>query len=173
VDGGRRVRQQTDFCRIETSSVLRLPAGANSSTAAPRAANNHRNSARPSDPQLRGRTMEPGHPCLSSCISISRSEVERYLFAAIVLFAGVFGITSCPAFAQTPIISTVAGGSNPSAPPAQNACLPIRAATFLQGNAYVMSCNRVFKVDTQGNWTLVAGNCQFELPEFKDAKISG
>jgi len=95
----------------------------------------------------------------SFCMFILPRAFRSSRLARCAFFAVVLVLISASAFAQ--VINTVAGGFNPSAAASQNACLPIRAATFLQGNAYVMSCNRVFKVDTRGNWTLVAGNGKF------------
>jgi hypothetical protein len=70
-------------------------------------------------------------------------------------------VTGVSTFAHSQVIETVAGGATSSAAPAQNVCLPIRAAAAHGTDVYVVSCNRIYKVDVQGTWTLVAGNGVF------------
>jgi hypothetical protein len=102
--------------------------------------------------------MEPSPRLrLFSLSLLGRAPVVRTLLPGGVLLLLIGTFTS----AQAQTISTVAGGFNPGSGPSQTACLPIRAAAFYQGTAYVMSCNRVFKVDSQGNWTVIAGNGKF------------
>ncbi len=76
-------------------------------------------------------------------------------FAACLLLSG----TSL-AFAQQYTISTVAGGAPPPTPAAATSTSigsPQRATTDAAGNLYFSSANTVFKMDTQGNLTVVAG----------------
>ena len=70
-------------------------------------------------------------------------------------------VTGVSALAHAQVIETVAGGATGSAQPSQNVCLPIRAAAAHGTDVYVVSCNRIYKVDIQGAWTLVAGNGVF------------
>jgi hypothetical protein len=65
------------------------------------------------------------------------------------------------ALAHAQVIETVAGGASGSAQPSQNVCVPIRAAAAHGTDIYVVSCNRIYKVDVQSTWTLVAGNGVF------------
>jgi trimeric autotransporter adhesin len=65
------------------------------------------------------------------------------------------------AFAQPYTISTVAGGAPPATPaPAASMSLgqPLRVTTDGAGNLYFTSLNCVFRVDSGGNLTLIAGN---------------
>ncbi len=56
------------------------------------------------------------------------------------------------------IISTVAGGFNPSNAASENFCQPFRAAAPRGTDIYIASCNRILKLDPQGNQTVIAGN---------------
>ena len=73
----------------------------------------------------------------------------------LVFVGGIFA----PAHAQ--VILTVAGGASSNPSPSQNVCTPIHAAAAHGTDIYVVSCNRIYKVDVQGAWTLVAGNGVF------------
>jgi trimeric autotransporter adhesin len=70
-------------------------------------------------------------------------------------------VTGVSALAHAQVIETVAGGASGSAQPSQNVCVPIRAAAAHGTDIYVVSCNRIYKVDVQSTWTLVAGNGVF------------
>ncbi len=69
-------------------------------------------------------------------------------------------VLSGSAFAQQYTISTFAGGSPPSTPVAASGTaigLPLRSAIDGAGNLYFGSSNSVFKMDTTGVLTLIAG----------------
>ena len=80
--------------------------------------------------------------------------ILRHSFCAccLMLLAGAFELAP----AQT--ISTAAGGFNPIAAASENFCEPITAVKNHGTDVYVISCNQIFKIDAQGNKTLVAGN---------------
>jgi sugar lactone lactonase YvrE len=85
--------------------------------------------------------------------------VSQHPGKVIVVILAVFGLAFAysPAHAQTNI-STIAGGGtvrNPTA--AQSVCIPIAIAGMYQGNLYVESCNRIYSITPQGQWTLIAG----------------
>jgi len=88
--------------------------------------------------------------------SSSQGRAAVWFRTAILVF--VTGIC-VPARAQ--VIRTVTGGANTSPAPSQNVCAPIHAAAAHGTDIYVVSCNRIYRVDTQGNWTLVVGNGVF------------
>jgi hypothetical protein len=83
-----------------------------------------------------------------------RTLLARICFGActLLLLAGAF------ASAQAQVINTVAGGFNPSSAAAENYCEPIRAVANFGTDVYLMSCNRIIKVDSAGTQTVVAGN---------------
>src|SRR5260221_7123373 len=65
-----------------------------------------------------------------------------------------------PAGAQSYSISTIAGGSPPATPtPAMNVSFfPNGVAVDSTGNTYFTALNSIFKVDSKGTLTIVAGN---------------
>src|ERR1039457_5551494 len=66
-------------------------------------------------------------------------------------------------WAQQYVISTIAGGAPPATPaiaPAASIGDPLRLATDAAGNVYFSSLHSVFKVDTSGTLTRVAGNAR-------------
>ncbi len=78
-----------------------------------------------------------------------------------VRFAVSLCLTVATAFAQSYRISTVAGGSGPATPAAATSVAigqPHRLAADAAGNVYFGSMNSVFKLDTKGVLTVVAGN---------------
>lgn len=60
--------------------------------------------------------------------------------------------------AQAQIIQTIAGGSNPSTSPSENACVPLGAVATQGTDVYVASCDQIFKVSSVGQSTHVAGS---------------
>ena len=77
-----------------------------------------------------------------------------------LFFLVLFSILLGGAILSAQTISTVAGGGPPYPLPALAAPLnnPQAVAFDANGNYYVASINRVFKVDTNGKLTLFAGN---------------
>src|SRR5580704_19153958 len=74
----------------------------------------------------------------------------------ILLLAG-----SSLAMAQQYTLTTVAGGAPPPTPvTATNTSIgqPSRVTVDSKGNTYFSSGNAVFKIDTSGNLTVIAGN---------------
>ena len=61
------------------------------------------------------------------------------------------------AHAQNTITTVAGGGPNNDGSPAENLCFPNRFAGLHAGNWYVVTCNRIYSVTPQGQWTAVAG----------------
>ncbi len=78
--------------------------------------------------------------------------------ARITVLVMVLAIAACvtlPANAQ--VIQTIAAGVNPSASPSENACAPLTSVAPHGTDVYIASCAQIFKVDSAGTWTHVAG----------------
>src|ERR1022692_2805781 len=86
-------------------------------------------------------------------MELSPGLITRMLRFSILLLAGT-------AFAQQYTISTAAGGAPPATPAsALNTSIgQPRKLALSGGNLYFSSGNSVFKIDTSGTMTLVAGN---------------
>jgi len=70
-------------------------------------------------------------------------------------------ITSAMALGQSFNLATIAGGAPPATPVAATSAgigQPLRCTADPSGNLYFSAANSVFKMDTSGNLTLVAGN---------------
>src|SRR5262249_27527505 len=75
-------------------------------------------------------------------------------------FLGIL-LLSVPAWAQSYVISTIAGSGAPVTPIAASQASigdPARVACDAAGSVYFASLHSVFKVDTSGTLTRVAGN---------------
>jgi uncharacterized repeat protein (TIGR01451 family) len=90
-------------------------------------------------------------------IELAQLFVARFsLRAALVITTVLLFGGGCFALAQS-VISTVGGGATAAIGPSLNACLPIFSARPYGTYIYVVSCGRIYKIDSSGNWTAVAG----------------
>jgi large repetitive protein len=98
--------------------------------------------------------MRPSHRLHSATLS-RRALLAGIYFClwTLLLLTGGFAST-----AQAQVIDTVAGGFNPSAAASDNFCVPLRALANHGTDVYLMSCNRIIRVDSAGHQTVVAGN---------------
>jgi hypothetical protein len=98
---------------------------------------------------------------MTSTIQIQGENVMRHMIR-IFVFALIAALVALPALAQQDVISTVIGGGPGGNVPATDANLygPVSVAFDSAGNYYIASYyqNRVFKVNTSGLLTLIAGN---------------
>jgi len=83
-------------------------------------------------------------------------------FALLPIFLCSFALSCLPAVAQQDVISTLIGGGPNDIPALQSDLnTPVQVALDNAGNYYIATCsaaqNRVFKVDTSGILTVVAG----------------
>jgi uncharacterized protein (TIGR03437 family) len=102
--------------------------------------------------------MRRGNPSSPGSVEMSfiDSKLENYMLKFILLLA-----SGSVALAQQYTISTIAGGAPPATPSAAVSTpigQPQRVATDAAGNVYFSSANAVFKMNSAGTLTRVAGN---------------
>jgi hypothetical protein len=97
-----------------------------------------------------GRQWSAGHTARPP-----RSAKSAKFAALIGVFAALMAF-SLPARAQ--IIQTIAGGVNPSNAPSENACPPFTSSAPHGTDVYIASCQQIFKVNAQGQFSHVAGS---------------
>jgi hypothetical protein len=110
---------------------------------------------------------------MTTTIQIQGENVMRHMIR-IFIFALIAASLAMPALAQQDVISTVIGGGPGDNIPAVDANIygPVSVAFDSAGNYYIAaySANRVFKVSTSGDLTLVAGN---GLPGYSGDGVAG